>query len=166
MPSAVTSLPCKRNGLERLARWLAPPLPVASRSSGTPLAERRQAVRDEDQRRHEIEEARFASRRDAYVSFAAACQKTITQTDDFENQHGVSPGEMGYDGPHRGVIDTLDLVLIIGPKEALIAATEASLRLHEWAFGGGSRTAAMDAVDEFQAVIRRILKFDSGESQG
>jgi hypothetical protein len=80
------------------------------------LAERRQAVRDENQRRHEIEEARFASRRDAYVSFAAACQKTITQTDEFENKHQVSPGDMGYDGPHRGVIDTLDLVLIIGPN--------------------------------------------------
>jgi hypothetical protein len=129
------------------------------------LAERRQAVRDENQRRHEIEEARFASRRDAYVSFAAACQKTITRTDDFENEHAVLPGDMGYNGPHRGVIDALELVLIIGPKEAISAATEASLRLHEWAFGNGSRTAAVDAVDEFQAVSRPILKFDSVHSK-
>lgn len=124
------------------------------------LAERRQAVRDEIQRRHEIEEARFDSRRDAYVSFAAACQKAITNTDDYEAQHGLSPGEMGYDGPLRGVVDALDLVLIIGPEEVSLGATQASRRLHEWAFGSGSRTAATEAVDEFQNLSRRILKFD------
>lgn len=124
------------------------------------LDQKRQATRDEAQRRHEVEEARFASRKDAYVSFAAACQKTITSTDDFESEHQVSPADMGYEGPHRKVVDALDLVLIIGPKEAADAAVEASLRLHEWAFGTGTRAEAVGAVDTFQAVSRRILKFD------
>lgn len=124
------------------------------------LAERQQKVRDENQRRHEIEEARFASRKDAYVSFAAACQSMIKRTDDFENQYGVSPGEMGQEGPYRGVTDTLNLIFITGPEEAIVAATEASLCLDEWAFGNGSRTVAMDAVDNVHAVSRRTLKFD------
>lgn len=43
-------------------------------------AEKRQLARDESQRRHEIDEARFESRRDAYVGFAAACQTAINET--------------------------------------------------------------------------------------
>lgn len=124
------------------------------------LAERRQVRRDQEQRVHEIEESRFVSRREAYISFAAACRRTITQTDEFIDRTDVSPGDMGYEGPHRSVVDSLDIVLIIGPEAIVSAATEASAQLDNWAFGYGSRTAAVDAVDEFQSLSRRILKYD------
>ncbi|WP_328333049.1 hypothetical protein OHA70_15560 [Kribbella sp. NBC_00382] len=124
------------------------------------MSEKRQAARDEVRRRHEVEEARFASRKDAYVSFAAACQKTINSTDEYEDEHQVRPGDMGYEGPHRSVIEAMNLVLIIGPKDVSDAAVEAAVRLHEWAFVSGTRAEAVAAVDQFQAVSRRILKFD------
>jgi hypothetical protein len=124
-------------------------------------AEKRQTTRDENQRLHEIDEARFESRKDAYVGFAAACQTAINETDQYEYDHqGELPGDHGHEGPIRRVISALDLVLIIGPREAADAALEASTQLHGWAFSSGSRKRAVDAVDEFQALARRILKFD------
>ncbi len=90
-------------------------------------AEKRQLARDESQRRHEIDEARFESRRDAYVGFAAACQTAINETDQYDFDHqGELPGDHGHEGPLKRVIGALDLVLIIGPKEAADAALEAS----------------------------------------
>jgi len=77
----------------------------------------------------------------------------------------VQPEWIGTISALAGAAVAGGLAIVIGPKEAISAATEASLRLHEWAFGNGSRTAAVDAVDEFQAVSRRILKFDSVESK-
>ena len=59
------------------------------------------------------------------------------------------------------MIGALDLVLIIGPKEAADAALEASKHLHGWAFtSGSSRQQAVDAVDDFQGLARRLLKLD------
>jgi hypothetical protein len=56
----------------------------------------------------------------------------------------------------------LDLVLIIGPKEAADGALDASKDLHAWAFtAGSSRQQAVDAVDEFQSLARRLLKHGS-----
>lgn len=79
-------------------------------------AEKRQISRDESRRRHEIDEARFESRRDAYVGFAAACQTAINETDQFDSEHqGQLPGDRGYEGPLQRVIAALGLVLIIGP---------------------------------------------------
>jgi hypothetical protein len=43
--------------------------------------EKRQVARDHAQRRHEIDEARFESRWDAYVGIAAECQTAINETD-------------------------------------------------------------------------------------
>lgn len=125
-------------------------------------AEKKQVARDESQRRHEIDEARFESRKDAYVGFAAACQMAINKTDQYDFDHqGELPGDHGQEGPLQRVIAALDLVLIIGPKEAADAALEASKHLHHWAFTAGStRQQAVEAVDEFQALARRILKFD------
>jgi len=125
-------------------------------------AERRQVARDDSQRRHEIDEARFESRRDAYVGFAASCQTAINETDQYDFDHqGKLPGDHGHEGPIKRVIGALDLVLIIGPTEAADAALNASKHLHAWAFTAGStRQQAVEAVDEFQALARRILKFD------
>ena len=123
--------------------------------------EKRQAARDDAQRRHEIEEARYESRRDAYVGFAAACQSAINETDQYTVDHqGDVPGDNGHEGPLKRVIGALDLVLIIGPKEAADAALKASTHLHGWAFAGSTRTQAVDSVDEFQSLARRILKLD------
>jgi len=125
-------------------------------------AERRQVARDDSQRRHEIDEARFESRRDAYVGFAASCQTAINDTDQYDFDHqGELPGDHGHEGPLKRVIGALDLVLIIGPTEAADAALNASKHLHAWAFTAGStRQQAVEAVDQFQALARRILKFD------
>lgn len=124
------------------------------------LGEKRQTRRDEAQRRHEVEEARFASRKDAYITFAAACQRTINNTDDYIDQHEASPGDHGREGPHRNVVEALELVMVIGPKEVADAAIHATNRLDDWAFSNGKRTDVIAAVDGFQAVSRRILKFD------
>ena len=125
-------------------------------------AEKRQLARDESQRRHEIDEARFESRRDAYVGFAAACQTAINETDQYDFDHqGELPGDHGHEGPLKRVVGALDLVLIIGPKQAADAALAASTQLHAWAFtSGSSRQQAVDAVDAFQALARRLLKLD------
>jgi hypothetical protein len=125
-------------------------------------AEKKHVARDESQRRHEIDEARFESRRDTYVGFAAACQTAINETDQYDFDHqGELPGDHGHEGPLKRVIGALDLVLIIGPNEAADAALEASKRLHAWAFTAGStRQQAVEAVDAFQTLARRILKFD------
>lgn len=124
-------------------------------------AERRQIAREDARRRHEIDEARFESRRDAYVGFAAACQTSINETDQYDYDHqGELPGDHGHEGPLKRIITALDLVLIIGPAEAESAALKASKHLHAWAFESGSRQDAVDAVNEFQRLARRILKFD------
>lgn len=124
--------------------------------------ENRQVSRDESQRRHEIDEARFESRKDAYVGFAAACQTVINETDQYDFEHqGELPGDHGHEGPLKRLIGALDLVLIIGPNQAADAALEASKHLHAWTFTAGStRQQAVEAVDDFQHLARRILKYD------
>jgi hypothetical protein len=96
------------------------------------------------------------------VGFSAACQTTVNGTDQFDFAHqGELPGDRGYEGALERVIAGLGLVLIIGPDEAANAALEASKHLHAWAFTAGStRQQAVDAVDQFQTLARRILKFD------
>ncbi len=122
---------------------------------------------DESQRRHEIDEARFESRRDAYVGFASACQAAINETDqyDFVNQ-GELPGDHGHEGPIKRVIAALDLVLIIGPEEAADGALSAFKHLHAWTFTSGStRDKAVNAADAFQDLVRRLLNLDSRDGQ-
>jgi hypothetical protein len=151
---------CKRSGSEPISALAGAAVAGGIAIVRDTWSEKRQVTRDEAQRRHQIEESRFASRKDAYVSFAAACQKTITSTDDFISKNDGRPGDRGYEGPHHQVVETLDLVLIIGPKEVPDAAVEASEALHGWAFWSGKRADALEAVDRFQAISRRILKFD------
>ncbi len=124
--------------------------------------EKRQVARDESQRRHEIEEARFESRRDAYVGFAAACQAAINETDQYDFDHqGELPGEHGHEGPLKRVIGALDLVLIIGPEEAANAGLEASKHLHCWAFTSGSTRPPRRSMRSTSLnLTRRILKLD------
>lgn len=125
-------------------------------------AEARQVAREESQRRHDIDEARFESRKDAYVGFAAACQTVINETDQYDYDHqGELPGDHGHEGPLKRLIGALDLVLIIGPEPAADAALEASKHLHAWVFAAGStRQQAVEAVNKFQSLARRILKYD------
>lgn len=60
-----------------------------------------------------------------------------TEQYDFDHQ-GELPGDHGRERRLKRVIGSLDLVLIIGPKEAAGAALEAFEQLDAWAFTAGS----------------------------
>jgi hypothetical protein len=126
------------------------------------LGEKRQARRDAERRAHEISEARFDVRRDAYVTFGAACHRAINAGIEFAEQHGVMPGDQGYEPPIKYLVDAQNLILIIGPQEAVEAAQKATAAIDGWTFAYKKRSYedVEAAVEEFAKVTRRLLKFD------
>lgn len=125
-------------------------------------AGKRQEVRDDAQRRHEVVEHRFDARREAYVTFGAALRSTVLGSLRFEEDHGGLPGEYHDDVSHPVVEDALAMLEIVGPSELVDEAERAAKCLLDWAFGppGPSHADVQAAIASYTTLARKTLKFD------
>lgn len=108
---------------------------------------KRQEVRDEAQRRHEVEERRFDTRREAYVDFGSAVRGTVLASLRYEKDHGGLPGEFDVELTHPQVDDALAMLQIIGPAELVEVAERTARCLLDWSFGPPGVSLTDDEAD-------------------
>ena len=128
------------------------------------LGEKRQTARDEARREHEVSEARFQMRLDAYLKFTGECRKFLDILIDFEDKHGHPVADGLKDGQalgNRAVRDARNLVILVGPEELAPAAKAASDAVLDYANGRGESGDVSSAIQDFEAASQRVLKLSS-----
>jgi hypothetical protein len=129
---------------------------------------RRQRAHSEHEREsrlHNQRESRYDERKSAYEQFYLAVSAAEQETLDLEAEHGLLPGDMGYDPQYQQVDKALARLQFIASDPCLETAEACSREFYGWGWGSGSHGGLYEAMSRFVAAVRADLDVNASGYQ-